>query len=706
VRATRLRLVPAAAFVLVLAALGGRAVGDEPRRDEDISLKTIQSSAWVLAPQDQKVTMTGTGWVLDAGDRLLLTNQHVVGQAVNVTVLFPLYRKGKLQTEREEYFRVLRKGQFLYRGTVLATDSRRDLALIQLDALPRVPALPLSEGGAGKGDRVHLIGNPGDSKELWVADAGTVARAAPELVIEVNSGLQFKAQMLTVDTDTPIRPGYSGGPVVNDRGEVVGVTATLRRTGPKQAGCIDVAEVRTFLAEARRLVNPQTAADFRNVGSYHYDQRRYERAVEALGKAIRLTPADPDLYVLRGSAYVRKGEYDHALADYGKALEIDPRYAWAYNNRGELYRLRRQDDRARADYDKALECNPKYALAYYHRSLIERAHDDLKRALEDYQKALALAPSLADYQPDVPPDEPRRAAEHLDTYLPDEAGFVLGLNARQVLAAPVFVQHYRARAEQALKAQEGWQVLAGLALDPFQDVTAFVLAGPRFDPRASAEFRYLVYGRFDPERFRTLAENRFKVQDVPDGLGGHYRLYEHPDPGGQRTWSLALLNGTTVVLSPSRDEVVDALAKAAGWKRTALRQEGVRAGLKRVEGERSAWLVLAGDALTVGEKVSLQKGYGVEWLAASLTLTDGAAAEVVAAAKDAPAAKALAERVEKELPEMRERVAAAVQQRPELAPLVELGKALRVTAKDDTVVVKGEIPAAMIADALKKEPGK
>jgi tetratricopeptide (TPR) repeat protein len=690
----------------VLAALGARTTADEPRRDEDVIRRTGQSSAWVLAPQDAKVTSSGTGWVLDAKDRLLVTNQHVVGQAVNVVVMFPLYRKGQLVTAREEYLRHLRAGQFTYRGTVLATDARRDLALIQVESLPRLAALPLAEGGADKGDHVHFIGNPGDSKDLWVADAGTVARAAAELVIEVNSGLQFKAQMLTVETDTAIRPGYSGGPVVNDKGEVVGVSTTLRRAGPKQAGCVDVAEVKAFVAAARRLVNPQTAADFKNVGSYHFDQKRYDRAIEAFTRAVRLAPSDPDLYVLRGAAYVRKGDFDRAQADYDHAVELDANYSWAYNNRGELYRLRRQEGKALLDFDKAVECNPKYALAYFNRSLVARARNDLKRAREDYQRALALAPSLADYQPDVPPDELRRVADHVETYLPDDAGFVLVVNVKQLLAAPAFAQSYRGRLERALKEQDRWQVLlAGLAFDPFQDLTHVVLTGAFLDAKGAPAWRLLVHGRFDPERFLTLAEDRFKPQEVPDGLGGHYRLYEFKAAAGGGASYLALVNGTTIVFSPSRDEVLDALAKGAGWKRTALQQEGVRAGLERVDAGRSAWLVLAGGAL-LNNGVTAEKSLGLLRLVGFLRLTEDASVELVATVKDEKSARKAAQDLEKDLPKLVEKASAAAGPRPELAPLLELAKALQVTAKDDRVFIEGRIAGTAIAELLKKEPGK
>jgi tetratricopeptide (TPR) repeat protein len=666
--------------VLVLAVLGGRASGAEAARNPELYRHTTQSSAWVIAPQDRKVTLTGTGWLLDPKDRLLITNQHVVGQCTTVSVMFPLYRENTRQliTAREEYTRLLRAGDKTHRGVVLATDSRRDLALIQLDSIPPLPALKLAEGGADRNDRVHFVGNPGDSKQLWVATSGVVVRAGPDLVIEVNTGLQFKARMLTVQTDEPIRPGYSGGPVVNDRGQVVGVSTTLRKAG-RRAGCVEVAEVKAFVAEARRLVNPQTAGDFKNAGSYHLDQKRYDRAIEAFSRAIELAPTDPDAYVLRGSAYAKKTAYLTALADYNQALKLNAGYAWAYHNRADLYRLRHKADdydRSLDDYNQCLKCNPQYALAYFGRSLIYRARGELAKAEEDYRKAVGLAPALADLLPDLPADERDRGGEAVDKYLPDNAGFVLAVNVRQLVTAPAFVRHYRARLERLVKEQERWQVLlAGLAIEPSRDLTRVVIAGPALDGEAPVTLRVLVQGRFDPERFRLLAENAYKVVEVPDGLGGHYRLYELADAARRGPGFFALASPTTVVFSPSRAEVVDALEKGAGWRRTALEDPGVRAGLERTGTAGGLWLVVPGGA-------------------GAANLADADPAGVLIQAGDEAKAQEAAGRLGRDVGRLQEVVKSVAARHPELAPLVELVTAVRITAQGGQVLLKAAVPEA------------
>jgi tetratricopeptide (TPR) repeat protein len=676
--------------VLVLAALAGRAAGAEPARNPELYRLTTQSSAWVIAPQGGKLTLTGTGWLLNAKDRLLITNQHVVGQCTTVSVMFPLYREDTRQliTAREEYTRLLQTGERTHRGVVLATDSRRDLALIQMQDIPPLPALPLAEGGADRGDRVHFVGNPGDSKHLWVTTSGVVARAGPDLVIEVNTGLQFKARMLTVQTEQPIRPGYSGGPVVNDRGQVVGVSTTLRKAG-RRAGCVEVAEVKAFVAEARRLVNPQTAADFKNAGSYHLDQKRYDQAIEAFSRAIALAPSDPDTYVLRGSAFAKKKAYLTALRDYTEALKLNPKYAWAYHNRADLYRLRHQSadyDRSLDDYNQCLKCNPQYALAYYGRSLIFRSRGDLAHAKEDYRQAMALAPALANQLLDLPADEPGPAGEAVDKYLPDDAGFVLAVNVRQLVTSPAFLNHYRARLEQLVKEQERWQVLlAGLAIAPSRDLTRVVIAGPALDGEAPLTLRVLVQGHFDPERFRLLAENAYKVVEVPDGLGGHYRLYELADAARRGPGFFALARPTTVVFSPSRAEVVDALEKGAGWKRAALEDKGMRAGLERTGTAGGLWLVVPGGA-------------------GAVNLADADPAAVLVPAGDEAKARETAQHLGQDLGRLQEVVKAAAARHLELAPLVELVTAVRITAEGDKVLLKAGSPKAAPPERAKPTP--
>jgi tetratricopeptide (TPR) repeat protein len=672
------------ALLLGLAVLAGRAAGAAPKAD--VAQLTTRSSVWVLAPQDRKLMLTGTGWVYDVKDRLVITNYHVVGQATAVSVMFPLYVDEKLITAREEYTRRYRTGELVLRGTVLATDSGRDLALIQLEKLPLlISKLELAEPGAKPGHRVHFVGNPGDSKQLWVHATGTVSRAAEDLVIEINTGLQFKANMLSVDVDQVIRPGYSGGPVVNENGEVVGVSTTLRRAG-KSAGCVDVAEVRAFVKNARACVNPRTAEDYKAVGKFHLDQKRYDRAIEAFRQALALKAADPaDLFVLLGTAQVKKGDYDKALADYNQAVKLNGKYAWAYQNRGDLFRLLGRHDLAVADFRRTLECSPQTALAHYGLSLVYRAKNDLKKAEEHYRKALALAPSLASEQPELPPEQ-GRPGDEVEKYLPNDADFVLAVDVKQLVKGEAFARQCRARLERLVKDPQGWQiVLAGLGVDPARDLTRLVLAGPARD--ADANLRVLVQGHFDPERFRTLADNEYKVTEVPDELGGRYRLYELGDGVRRGAAFFALASPTTVVFSPSRDAVLDALKKGAGWKRTVLEQDGVRVGLDHVATTPGLWLVLADGA-------------------GALNLAEVTPSTVLAAPGSAEQAQEEAGRLGQELERLQEAVRAAAVRRPEVAPLGELVTAVEVKAAGDRVLLSargptGRAPAAKKVVALR-----
>src|SRR5207248_2039928 len=106
-----------------------------------------------------------------------------------------------------------------------------------------------------------------------------------------------------VETQAPINKGDSGGPVVNERGEVVGLNAKIEDLQLVSV-CIAHSEVQAFLGEVRRrpwLLAPHTAEDFRRRGLYSFDKGLYGGAEADLSKALE-SGDDADVRRQRGFA--------------------------------------------------------------------------------------------------------------------------------------------------------------------------------------------------------------------------------------------------------------------------------------------------------------------------------------------------------------------------------------------------------------------
>jgi S1-C subfamily serine protease len=185
----------------------------------------------------------GTGWIIDRKQKLVVTNHHVIAGANGVTVYFPAKgQDGKWISEQKYYV-----GNNIGVGArVLDSDPSRDLALLQIQAVPdEISELTLASGSPQPGDRVHSVGNPGASDALWVYSSGTV-RQVYQKDLQYPGGQKVSAKV--VETSSPINPGDSGGPVVNDKGELVGVTSGLHRDARLISWCIDVGEVKAFMS--------------------------------------------------------------------------------------------------------------------------------------------------------------------------------------------------------------------------------------------------------------------------------------------------------------------------------------------------------------------------------------------------------------------------------------------------------------------------
>ena len=176
---------------------------------------------------DGKTVHWGSGVLIDLQNRLIVTAQHVVADTSNVVVYFPACDDGgSVITEPGFYsshFDQLTEGGIAFVGRVVERAKNKDLALLQIKGLPaNARAIPLSAGSARPGDNVHSIGNS-SSEALW--------RYTPGQVRNVYRQRDDHVEAHVVETTSPINGGDSGGPMVNDAGELIGIVVSAYLPG-------------------------------------------------------------------------------------------------------------------------------------------------------------------------------------------------------------------------------------------------------------------------------------------------------------------------------------------------------------------------------------------------------------------------------------------------------------------------------------------
>jgi S1-C subfamily serine protease len=155
----------------------------------------------------------GSGFVLDKSGHVL-TNYHVVENA-NRGVEVQLSNKHK------------------YTAKVIGTDRTHDLALLQIDAPNLQPVTLADSNDLSVGQKVYAIGNP-------FGLAGTMTRGIISSIRSIR-GAEGAPIEDAIQTDAAINPGNSGGPLLNSRGEVIGINTMIASNGAEQSSGIGFA---------------------------------------------------------------------------------------------------------------------------------------------------------------------------------------------------------------------------------------------------------------------------------------------------------------------------------------------------------------------------------------------------------------------------------------------------------------------------------
>ena len=153
---------------------------------------------------------TGSGFVIDP-DGYIMTNAHVVSGARRVQVVLPAGdADGTLAT-------ALTGKSTIVPARIVGITTELDLALLKVDDL-KLPALPLATySQVRQGETVFAFGSP----------VGLRNSLTHGLVSAVARQVDPDSPLIYIQTDAPINPGNSGGPLVNIRGEVVGVNTFI-----------------------------------------------------------------------------------------------------------------------------------------------------------------------------------------------------------------------------------------------------------------------------------------------------------------------------------------------------------------------------------------------------------------------------------------------------------------------------------------------
>src|SRR5438309_4584207 len=163
----------------------------------------------------------GSGFIIDA-DGSILTNNHVIDRAERITV--------KLSDGRS------------FRARVVGTDPDTDIALIKIDGQTRLPVAPLGDSASLRmGEWVCAIGNP-----LGYEHTVTVG-----VVSFLGRKLFDRSLDNYIQTDAAINFGNSGGPLINARGEVIGINAAISSRASSIGFAVPISGATSILPQLR-----------------------------------------------------------------------------------------------------------------------------------------------------------------------------------------------------------------------------------------------------------------------------------------------------------------------------------------------------------------------------------------------------------------------------------------------------------------------
>ena len=358
--------------------------------------KKVSGAVVVIHAYDdnEKLSKQGSGVVLnDKG--YIVTNYHVLSGNKRIEILH-----GK---------------EIIPNVDIIGIDVEKDILILKIEAKKFSPIKIGNSKSLKIGQRVFAIGSP----------MGLENSISEGIISGLRSYDELKRNFIQITAS--ISPGSSGGAVVNDKGELIGISSLTVKEGQNLNFAIPIEDVlqvkigsyskndkyynfKLYKYGYNEVVKgnykdsikyyslyiqkyPNDANAYNNLGIAKGHLEDYREAIQVYNKAIELYPYFANAYYNRGIAKGYLEDYRGAIQDYNKAILLNDDCIDIYSNRGTAKHDIGDYQGAIYDFTKVIEFNPKCIGAYINRGIEKFILNDKSGACLDWSKAGELGES-------------------------------------------------------------------------------------------------------------------------------------------------------------------------------------------------------------------------------------------------------------------------------------------------------------------------
>lgn len=180
-----------------------------------VGVEQAKNSVVMLEVRTVAGTSLGTGVVISE-DGYIATNHHVIENAISIRVTF--------------------YDGYVIAAEVIGSSENDDLAVIKVNRRGLVPAVFGYSDQCYVGETVYAIGTPAATSYGWTTTKGIISYKDREVKVYDETTGEILRRLRLLQTDANVNPGNSGGPLINTRGEVVGIVSMKLAFGYEGVG--------------------------------------------------------------------------------------------------------------------------------------------------------------------------------------------------------------------------------------------------------------------------------------------------------------------------------------------------------------------------------------------------------------------------------------------------------------------------------------